>query len=299
MKTTASLHLGCHLSIARGFAASLERAESLGNDALQIFTHSPSMWHMRPLSDEEVHQFRERRQRSGVTFVAVHTMYLLNLASPEDELNRRSIRAMIEEIRRAARLGADVVVTHIGHAMGTSPESAVNRAIAALRQVVESREFAEAAPLQLALENTAGGGTAVGASFDELSSLLQGVDRSDRLGICLDTCHATAAGYDLRTPSAVERTLALLDESVGLDRMLLVHLNDALHPIGSRRDRHEHIGRGTLGNEGIAAVVGHPLLCERPFILETPKTREDGTDADPMNLALVRRLHAGSGQTPG
>jgi len=287
-----SFRLGCHLSIARGFAACVHEADALGNSALQIFTHSPSMWRMRPLSDEEIAQYLEQRQRSKVSFVAVHTMYLINLASPDERLRERSIRAMIEEIRRAARLDADVVVTHVGHAMGTSPESGVERAVEALRQVVDSREFAAAAPLQLALENTAGSGTAVGATFDELASLLRGVDCPDRVGVCLDTCHATAAGYDLRTPTAVERTFDQLDQSVGLGRLLLIHLNDAVYPLGSRRDRHAHIGRGTLGEGGIAAVLGHPSVAEVPFILETPKTMDDGVDADPINLALVRRLHA-------
>ncbi len=294
MSEDGSFRLGCHLSIARGFAACLRQADALGNNALQIFTHSPSMWRMRPLSAEEIAQYQEQRQRSRVSFVAVHTMYLINLASPDDRLRGRSIRAMIEEIHRAARLNADLVVTHVGHAMGTTCESGVNRATDALRQVVESREFAEAAPLQLALENTAGSGTAVGATFDELASLLRGVDRPDRVGVCFDTCHATAAGYDLRTPAAVERTFDLLGRSIGLERLLLVHLNDAVHPVGSRRDRHEHIGHGTIGEVGIAAVLGHPSVDGVPFILETPKKTDGNTDADPINLALVRRLHAGA-----
>ena len=284
---------GCHLSIARGFAASVDQAEALGNSALQIFTHSPSVWRMRPLSDEETARYQNRRTNSGVSFVAVHTMYLLNLASPDEQLYRRSIRAMIEEVNRAARLGADLVVTHVGHAMGASSEAAVERAIAALREIAGSREFRAAAPLQLALENTAGSGTAVGASFDELAALLRDIEPSGRVGICLDTCHASAAGYDLRTTSAAHRTLDQLDRSVGLDRLLLVHLNDAIHPRGSRRDRHQHIGRGTIGNEGIAAVLRHPALRAVPFILETPKHMDDGSDADPVNLAVVRRLRAG------
>jgi len=281
---------GCHLSIARGFAASVDQAEVLGNSALQIFTHSPSMWRMRPLADEEIARYHNRRSNSGVSFVAVHTMYLLNLASPDERLYRRSIRAMIEEVSRAARLGAALVVTHVGHAMGASPEAAIERAVAALREIVGSREFKAAAPLHLALENTAGSGTAVGASFEELAALLGGIEPSDRIGICLDTCHATAAGYDLRTKPAVDRTLDQLDRSVGLDRVMLVHLNDAIYPMGSRRDRHQHIGRGTIGDEGIAAVLRHPALRAVPFILETPKYMDDGSEADPINLAVVRRL---------
>jgi deoxyribonuclease-4 len=288
-----SFRLGCHLSIARGFSAAVERATVLGNNALQIFTHSPSVWRMRPLSDEEIVQYLKQQRTSDVSFVAVHAMYLINLTSPDETLYHRSIRAMIEEIRRAARLDADVVVTHVGHAMGASREAAIERTVEALRHIVSSREFEQAAPVHLVLENTAGSGTAVGAAFDELALLLDGIDDADRVGMCLDTCHATAAGYDLRTEAAVDDTLEQLDRSVGLDRLFLIHLNDALYPVGSRRDRHAHIGRGILGERGIAAVLRHPLLRDTPVILETPKTFDGGIDADPVNLALVRRLRAG------
>jgi deoxyribonuclease IV len=283
--------LGCHLSIAGGLSAAVERADALGNRALQIFTHSPSTWYMRTLSSDEIAVYRARLQSSGVKFVAVHTLYLLNLATPDEGLYRRSIRALVEEVRRAALLGADAVVTHIGHSMGTSADAGLRRAVDALREVVTSTVFQETPTLTLAVENTAGSGTSVGHTFRSLSTLLTGVGAHPRVGLCFDTCHAAAAGYDLRTPEAVNATFAELDESIGWKRLVMVHLNDAVHPLGSHRDRHTHIGDGTIGDEGMKAILRHRVLEGVPVILETPKKMESGEDADPINLARVRRLY--------
>jgi deoxyribonuclease-4 len=282
--------LGCHLSIAGGFTKAVDRAESLGNTALQIFTHSPSAWRMRALSEDETQAFRQRRDTSGIAFLAVHAMYLINLATPDDDLFLRSIDALIEEIQRAGDIGADVLVTHVGHAMSSDGAGGVARAAHALQQVIRSESFAQAASLKLVLENTAGSGTSVGGTFEELSSILDALDRPDRVAVCLDTCHATAAGYDLRSKDAVNRTLDRFDRTIGLERLSMIHLNDAMHPLGSQRDRHEHIGRGTIGDAGIRALLQHPSIRSHPFLLETPKQMEGEDDADPINLARVRTL---------
>jgi deoxyribonuclease IV len=283
--------LGCHLSIAAGLSAAVDRAEALGNTALQIFTHSPSTWRMRTLDRDEVNAFRDRRDASAVEFLAVHSMYLVNLATPDVDLARRSVDALTEEVRRAAALGADVVVTHVGHAMGSDIASGRKRAISTLRRVVDSDAFQRAAPLRLLLENTAGSGTSVGTSFTGLAEILAALDASDRIGVCLDTCHAMAAGYDLRSEDSVDRVLQTLAEDVGLERLSMIHLNDAMHAVGSRRDRHEHIGRGTIGEAGMRALVNHPAIRSMPFILETPKRMDEKLDADPINLARVRSYH--------
>jgi len=282
--------LGCHLSIAKGFSAAVDDAVSLGNTALQIFTHSPSTWRMRALATDEVDRFRSRREASPIRYLAVHAMYLINLATPDVELYERSITAMADEMKRAACIGADAVVAHVGHRMDLSQKRATKRVAAALTRVLtETGHDAPSTP-RLLLENTAGAGSAVGSSFDELARILSLIEDDPRVDVCLDTCHAHVAGYDLSTVDAVNDAVQTLDRVIGLERLSLVHLNDARFAAGSHRDRHGHIGRGTIANEGIAAIVNHDALSHLPFILETPKTFEDGTEADPTNLSVVRDL---------
>lgn len=283
------LLLGCHLSIARGFDAAVRKADQLGNSALQLFTHSPTTWRMRAVPQEEVAAFRKALRSSTVSWTAVHTAYLINLASPDRALRRRSVETMIEEVERAAALGVDAVVTHVGHAMGTSRASAVRRVADSLEQVLSSSAFV-GSKLRLALENTSGAGTSVGGTFGEFGELLEQLGSPRRVGLCLDTCHAIAAGIDLRSAKRVEQAVDHLEDVVGPGKLLLIHLNDSQHPVGSRRDRHAHIGAGVMGEEGVAAVLAHPALRHVPVILETPKTFENGSDADPVNLAKVRAL---------
>jgi deoxyribonuclease-4 len=282
--------LGCHLSIAEGFPRAIDEAEELGNDALQLFSHAPSAWRMKELTEETAGRFRDRRSASSVAHLAVHTMYLLNLASPDDGLYERSVRALIEEARRAGLLGADALVTHLGAHVGSGLELGVERIVGALDRLIGSPVWAEAPGVRLLLENTAGSGTMIGSSFDELAAILAAVADADRIAVCLDTCHAFAAGYDLRTREAVDETLERFDRVVGLDRLEMIHLNDSRSSLGSRRDRHAHIGRGEIGADGIGAVVRHPRLRDTPFVLETPKAIDGRADADRVNLAAVRRL---------
>jgi deoxyribonuclease-4 len=281
---------GCHLSIAGGFPGAIAEAEELGNDALQLFSHAPSAWRMKELSDEIAGQFRDCRARSSIEFLAVHTMYLLNLASPHDELFERSVDALIEEVRRAGLLGADALVTHLGAHVGSGREAGISRIVGALDRLIGSSVWAEASGVRLLLENTAGSGTTIGSSLDELEAILAAVADATRIGICFDTCHAFAAGCDLRTREAVDATLRQFDRVLGLSRLEMIHLNDSRFPLGSRRDRHAHIGRGEIGAAGIGAVVRHRSLRDTPFVLETPKMIDGRPDADRVNLATVRRL---------
>jgi len=282
--------LGCHLSIARGFAHAIDEAEKLGNEVLQVFTHGPSTWAMKALAESAVRSFRDRRRTSSVAYLAVHTMYLLNLASPDDALYERSAEGLIEEARRAARLGADALVTHLGAHVGSGIDAGIERIVSTVDRLTASPLWKRTPGLRLLLENAAGSGTAVGASFDELAAILSLLRDAARVGVCLDTCHAFAAGYDLRTAAAVQRTLGRFDRSVGLERLELIHLNDSRFPLGARRDRHAHIGHGEIGPMGIGAVVRHRRLSDLPFVLETPKVIDSRADADRINLAAVRRL---------
>ena len=284
--------LGCHLSIAKGFPRAIDEAEELGNNVLQFFSHAPSAWRMKEIPDEIANRFRDRRSASSVGHLAVHTMYLLNLASPDDGLYERSVHALIEEVRRAGLLGADALVTHLGAHVGGGHEAGIDRIVGAIDRLVGSPVWAEASGVRLLLENTAGSGTTIGSSFDGFAAILAAVADATRIGVCFDTCHAFAAGYDLRTWQAVDETLERFDRVVGLDRLEMVHLNDSRFPLGSRRDRHAHIGQGKIGAAGIGAVVRHPRLCHTPFVLETPKGIDGRTDADRVNLAAVRRLRA-------
>lgn len=284
--------LGCHLSIAGGLHRAIDEAEELGNDALQLFTHSPAVWRMKEIADGAARRFRGRRDGSSIRYVVVHTMYLLNLASPDEELYERSVDGLIEETRRAGQVGADALVTHLGAHVGSGTRAGIDRIVGALDRLIGSSAWAESPGVRLLLENTAGSGTTVGASFEQLAGILDSLGDAERIGVCLDTCHAFAAGYDLRTRPAVDATLSQLDRSLGLDRLELIHLNDSRFPLGSRRDRHEHIGRGAIGTPGIGAVVRHPRLRGLPFVLETPKAIDGRPDADPINLATVRKLRS-------
>ena len=286
--------LGCHLSIAKGLIRAVDEAESLGNNALQIFTHNVSAWAMKELDPDRAAAFRARRAASAIEFLAVHTMYLINLASPDDALHERSTGALIEEIRRAALVGADAVVCHLGAHKGTGADAGIARIVSALDRAVASDAFEEAPSLRLLLENTAGAGTTMGSSFEELALILESVDRK-RIGICLDTCHAFAAGYDMGSRDAVEETLDRFERTLGLASLDLIHLNDSMLELGSRRDRHAHIGHGRIGAGGIAEVINHPALRHLPFILETPKVMDGRPDADRINLPRVRLLRSEEG----
>ena len=291
--SSQELILGCHLSIGKGFSAAIDAAERLGNNALQVFSHNASAWKMKPIDPQAAEAFQKRLASSSLCYVVIHTMYLLNLATPDDSLFERSVAALIEEVSRAATLGVDRVVTHLGAHVGGGVEAGIGRVIEGLERVISSPSFASAPDLRLLLENTAGAGTTIGTDFSEIGAIISGLSDPSRIGVCLDTCHAFAAGYDLRDRSAVDRTIGAFDDAIGLERLDLVHLNDSVFPLGSRKDRHAHIGRGEIGIEGMREIVNHPALTGLPFILETPKEIDGRADADPINLAVVRELIEG------
>ncbi len=222
--------------------------------------------------------------------MVVHTSYLLNLASPDEELWKRSLSSLREEIQRAGELGIRDVVTHLGSHKGAGIGAGIRRVAAALRRLQDSPEWHRYPEVRLLLEITAGAGDTVGTDFRELGEIIQLAGGHPRFGICLDTCHAFAAGYPIHSPEGLRETLQELDHEIGIERLWLVHLNDSAYPFASHRDRHAHIGRGHIGLETFRWIVNHHLLRGLPFILETPKGELAGRDADVVNLEIVRSL---------
>jgi deoxyribonuclease-4 len=279
--------LGCHLSIAGGLTHAVARAAELKINALQIFSHNARSWKMGPLTPHDAQQFIEQRRRAHIEYVVIHTIYLINLASPDPKNFKLSVQALQDEVQRAGELKIPHVNTHIGAHLGQGAEQGVERIVEAINTVLASPQAKDAPDVKILLENSAGEGTELGATFAELGAVLKNIKERSRVGVCIDTCHAFAAGYDLTTPQGLEKTLNELERTVGLESVELIHVNDSKFPLGSRRDRHEHIGQGHIGLEGFRLIVNHPALREKPFILETPK---DDDSSDPTNLARIRAL---------
>ncbi len=277
--------LGAHVSIAGGLDRSVARARELDATALQIFTGQPQRWADPGLSEEDVEAFRAALEASDVRVTVSHDSYLINLASEKEELLEKSERAFRSELDRCVRLGLDFLVTHPGNATGGDREEALRRNAGALARAIEDHP----GPTTVLVETTAGSGTALGWRFEELARLVEAVPEPQRrrLGVCLDTCHAWAAGYDLRED--YRGVMEEFDRTIGLDRLRLFHLNDSRHPLGSRKDRHADIGEGELGDPAFAALMGDRDLDRVPRVIETPKG-DDATERDRANLGRLREL---------
>jgi deoxyribonuclease-4 len=278
----SGLKLGYHVSISGGVDMAVDRAVELGCDTFQIFTRNPRSWRSRRLTNEEVAAFRAKRAEASLDPAVGHMPYILNLASPQDEVYGRSVESLAVGLERCSALGIEFMVTHIGSHLGSGAEAGLSRVVGALDGVLGD----DGSDVVVLLENGAGSVNGVGSSFEELGRILEGVGRPGRVGVCLDTCHAFVAGYDVRTPEALGETLDAFDSSVGLDRIGVVHLNDSVGALGSGRDHHEHIGLGEIGLDGFRAIVGSPLMG-LPLIMETPldERREEGE-----NMGVVRGL---------
>jgi len=271
------------MSAAGGLPLALERGARLGCGAVQLFLKSQLQWRGRPLGAEEVDAFGHAWATTRIGAVFAHGSYLLNLAAPDETEWRRSVAALHEELERAERLGLPWVIVHPGSHKGQGRRFGLRR----VAQAVD--ELAARTPgyrVRIALENSSGAGRLVGATAADLGAVLARSRRPERLAVCLDTCHLFASGHDIRTAAGLEATLAGFIRSVGLERIVAFHLNDARTELGSGLDRHEHIGRGKIGLTAFRALLRHPLLGGRPMVLETPKA-EDG---DRKNLATLRRL---------
>ena len=280
-----STRIGIHTSIAGDISASLEIAHGLGANALQIFSCSPRMWDrggMR-IAEAEATRFRLRRKELGLGPLVVHDNYLINLASPNPVLRTRSVQAFHQELVRAIALGADFLVAHPGSGRESTPQAAVSAISQGLKQAARGLKLGD---MKILLENTAGQGTSIGSRFEELRAIIDATPGLP-LGICIDTAHTFAAGWDLRTAEGLEKTLQAIDRTVGLDRVYVIHMNDSKTHHGSRVDRHEHIGQGKIGLEAFGRILNHTLLAGRAFILETPI---DKPGDDKRNVAALWKL---------
>ena len=278
---------GAHMSIAGGYHRALLTAQRHDCEALQLFTKNSNQWRAKELTAEEVTTFAETRRQTRVRTLLAHDSYLINLASPDETLYRRSITAFSEELRRAEKLGLDYLVTHPGAHVGSGEEAGLKRVAAALDEV---HQDCPRFHVQILLETTAGQGSCLGHRFEHLAWLLEQVAEPERVGVCLDTCHVFAAGYGLASPAAYRATFKTFDQIIGLERLRAFHLNDSRKPLGSRVDRHAHIGNGCLGLEPFRRLVNDRRFRELPMILETPKEEEGVEDMDAINLRTLREL---------
>jgi deoxyribonuclease-4 len=278
---------GAHLSIAGGLHNALLAAQAHGMQTVQLFTKNSNQWDARALTEDEVRTFRRIRRETRLRHPTAHDSYLINLASPDPALFRRSVEAFVVELNRAERLGLSYLVMHPGAALDDHEDAALARVAGALDEV---HDRCPGYRCQVLLETTAGQGTTLGHRFEHLARILSLVAEPDRLGVCFDTCHVFAAGYALAPAAEYRATFRAFDQVIGLKRLKLFHVNDSKKPHGSRVDRHEHIGRGHLGLEPFRLLVNDRRFRARPMILETPKEGPDGEDMDPVNLRTLRRL---------
>ncbi len=277
------MRFGFHISIAGGFCKVVGRARTRSCETIQIFSRNPRGWKSAPLDEKDVTAFRLEVAKSMISPVFVHLPYLPNLATRRSPFYDRSLRVLVGDLHRSEALSAPYLIMHMGSRLGSSREEAV-------RTLAESinRAFGEVENrTTLLLENTSGQGTQIGSSFEEVGWVIQEVADQSRIGVCLDTAHAYGAGYDISNRKGLDQTLHELDGFIGLERLLLVHLNDTKVPLGSGHDRHWHIGEGNIGLEGFRNIVNHPRLAHLPGIMETPRKNDD---MDLKNMSVIRSL---------
>lgn len=278
-------YLGAHMSIAGGLHLAIGRAVAVGCGVLQIFTRNSNQWRGKPLGDADCSLFREKFAASGLREAVSHDIYLINLAAPPGETRDKSLAAFRDELETCARLGIEKVVMHPGSHLTDTPETGLGRIIEAFDQLFgEVPQFGG----RVLLETTAGQGSNLGRTFEELQAIIGGSKYSDRFGVCFDTCHTFAAGYNTATAEGYADTMAQFDRIIGLERLQCFHFNDSKKGLGSRVDRHEHIGLGELGLEPFRFILNDVRFAKIPKILETPKGDNDEMDA--VNLGILRRL---------
>lgn len=282
-KTTV---LGAHLSIEGGFYKAVERAKEIGATCFQIFTKSNRQWHSKPISEQEIKKFKESlTQAPEIKSIVAHASYLINCASGNEGVRAKSIRGLVDELTRCHQLSIPYLVMHPGSSAHIAREATLVHLGKTIRSVLENTPESTT----LLLETMAGQGSALCATFDELAIVLDVIDKTKRIGICLDTCHLFAAGYEINTSNGYSATIAELDNKIGVNRVLVIHMNDSKKEIGSRVDRHEHIGQGEIGLQGFTLFMNDEKWQTVPKILETPKGNRD---SDRQNIkTLVNLIH--------
>jgi deoxyribonuclease-4 len=286
--------LGGHCS--GGIKKALENASAFEMDSVQLFVQSPRTWRFPQHDPADLKAFRRRREELGLGAVTVHAVYLLNLASAKEEFYEKSMATLCSTVDASCAIGADAVVFHVGSHQGAGFEAGLERVVPALAQALDRCNETT----WLCMENAAGTGDTIGRSLDELGALYEALDGHPRLGVCLDSCHLFASGYDVTDPAELDRVVKELDRSIGLDRLRCLHVNDSKAPLGSNRDRHENIGDGLIG-EKLSVFLGHPKLQGLPALLEVPGL--DGHGPDLEQMTKLRKLYARatkrSGRTRG
>lgn len=277
------MRFGFHVSISGGFSLAVQRAHELGCSTMQIFSRNPRGWTVKPLDKDDIAEFKRLRGQYDIGPVFVHTNYLINLASSKTDLYERSIEQFVIDLERTEHLGAEYLVTHLGSASGQEPEWMIDRVAGALNMAMRLH----APQAMILLENTAGEKGDVGYTFEQVNEVISRLSSKEKIGICYDTCHGFAAGYDVRTKQDVDSVAKKIEETVGLEKLKGMHLNDCLRDFGSHVDRHWHIGEGKIGDEGFRALVNHKAFRDIPKIMETPKETEED---DPRNMKRVRSL---------
>ena len=279
------MYFGAHVKASGGVWTAVERGEELGVEAIQFFAGSPRTWKPQLYRDSDAARFRERRAASELRFTVIHTIYLINLATVNEEFYEKSVVALVGAVTAAEQLGVEAIVTHIGSHQGAGFDAGLARVrealLRALDEVGDSR-------VRLLLENTAGAGGTMGVTFAELAAMIAATGGDERLGVCLDTAHLLASGHELRTAEGLDATVSSFAGTVGLERLVMVHLNDSKTALGSNRDRHENIGEGEIGREAMRLIVDHRAFADIPGILEVPGY--DGQGPDAANLETLRAL---------
>ena len=279
--------LGAHMSIAGGYYKAVLAAQKAGCDCVQVFTKNNNQWRAKPITDEDIEKFRDALDECGITHPISHDSYLINLASPDDELWKKSIDALVIELQRAEMLGIRYVVAHPGAFTSSTEEEGLKRIALGLDEVHAQTQGCTA---QCLLETTAGQGSNLGWKFEHLAEILADVHDPDRVGVCFDTCHVFAAGYAMDTEKNYKATMKILNQSVGVKQVKAFHLNDSLRPFGSRKDRHAAIGQGEMGLEPFRFLLNDRRFRKVPMYLETSKEDEKGRNMDLVNLKTLRKL---------
>ena len=280
------MYLGAHVRASGGVWKAVEKGVELGAEAIQFFAGSPRTWRPQMYSEKDAARFREARAASPIRYVVIHTIYLINLASANEDFYEKSVVALVGAVAAAEQLGADAIVTHIGSHQGSGFDAGLARVQVALGRALEE---ASDSNVRILLEDTAGAGGTMGVNFQELGAMIDSVGGHKKVGLCIDTCHLLAAGYDIRTRDGLDEALADLDHWCGLERLEMLHLNDSKTPLGSNRDRHANIGEGEFGLDGFRQIVNHPAFASLPGITEVPGMHEEGPDLENMRrLESVR-----------
>lgn len=280
-----ALALGAHMSIAGGVDLAIGRAVAFCMDSCQIFTKNANQWAAKPLDPQVVERWLEQQQTAGVTNFVAHDSYLINVGTAADELWNKSRLALQVELERCDQLNVPCLVSHPGAHVGSGVESGITRVAEAVNRIFDDTPDGKS---MLLLETTAGQGTTLGRTFEEIAGIMEKVENKARVGVCLDTCHVFVAGYDLRDKESYEKTIGDFDRIIGLENLKVIHLNDAKKGLGSHIDRHTHIGEGELGLEPFRFLMNDPRLDGLPGVLETPKG-DDGQD-DCRNMETLKGL---------